>query len=127
MSDLSEHFKIDVTTSRSRENCVFKGNYYRISVLSDVLLRLEYSPTGKFNDYPTLFALNRKFETEPNFTIKEDEKFLNIQNSYFILEYAKEKPFEASKLVPDDNLRISLKETDKVWYYGHPEVRNFKG
>ena len=42
MSDLSEHFKIDVTTSRPRENCVFKGNYYRISVLSDVLLRLEY-------------------------------------------------------------------------------------
>lgn len=127
MSDLSEHFKIDVTTSRPRENCVFKGNYYRISVLSDVLLRLEYSPTGKFNDYPTLFAINRRFETEPTITVKEDEKFLNIQNSYFILEYSKEKPFEASKLVPDANLRISLKETDKVWYYGHPEVRNFKG
>lgn len=127
MSDLKEHFKMDVTSSRARENCIFKGNYYRITVLSDVLLRLEYSPTGKFNDYPTLFAINRNFEKEPVFNVKEDEKFLNIQNSYFTLEYTKEKPFESSKLVPDANLRISLKETDKVWYYGHPEVRNFKG
>jgi alpha-glucosidase (family GH31 glycosyl hydrolase) len=127
MSDLGEHFKIDISLGKSNPKYIFQGKKYRITVLSDVLLRLEYSDTGKFNDYPTLFAINRLFKNEPKITVKEDDKFLNIRNNYFILEYAKEKPFEASKLVPDTNLRISLKDTDKVWYYNHPEVRNFKG
>lgn len=127
MSDLSEHFKIDTSIGKANPKYIFKGKKYRITILSDVLVRLEYSETGKFNDYPTLFAINRLFKKEPKVTVKEDEKFLNITNDYFILEYAKEKPFEASKLVPDTNLRISLKNTDKVWYYNHPEVRNFKG
>jgi len=127
MSDLKEHFKIDVSLGMPRPNCIFKGKYYRITVLSDVLIRLEYNLEGKFNDYPTLFAINRSFKNAPSFVVKEDDKFLNITNDYFILEYEKEKPFEASKLVPDINLRVSLKDTDKMWYYNHPEIRNFKG
>lgn len=63
----------------------------------------------------------------PTFTKKEDEKFLNITNDYFILEYNKEKPFAASKLIPDSNLRISIQGTDKIWYVNHPEVKNLKG
>ena len=75
----------------------------------------------------TIFAINRKFEKEPSFTVKQDDKFLNITNSYFVLEYTKEKPFIASKLVPDTNFRISVKDTDKTWYFNNPEVRNYKG
>ncbi len=127
MSNMSNHFKIDVSKGLAKPNCIFKGQKYRITILSDVLIRLEYSETGKFNDYPTIQVINRNFENEPKFVVKQDEKFLNIQNDYFILEYSKEKPFEASKLVPDSNLRVSLINTDKVWYFNHPEVRNFKG
>ena len=124
---LSEEFKIDITLGKAREDCTFKGNKYRITVLSDVLLRLEYSETGKFNDYPTIFAINRSFAKKPVFTVKQDEKYINITNDYFILEYSKEKPYAASKLVPDSNLRITLKGTDKLWYFGNPEVKNLKG
>ncbi len=127
MSSMSNHFKIDITKGTSKPNCIFKGQKYRITILSDVLIRFEYSETGKFNDYPTIQVLNRNFREEPKFNVKQDEKFLNIQNDYFILEYIKEKPFEANKLVPDSNLRVSLINTDKVWYFNHPEVRNFKG
>lgn len=52
---------------------------------------------------------------------------MNITNDYFILEYSKEKPFVASKLVPDSNLRITLRQTDKMWYVNQPEVKNLKG
>lgn len=124
---LSEEFKIDITLGKAREDCTFKGNKYRITVLSDVLLRFEYSETGKFNDYPTIFAINRNFAKKPVFTVKQDEKYINITNDYFILEYSKEKPYIASKLVPDSNLRITLKGTDKLWYFGNPEVKNLKG
>ncbi len=127
MNSKYEHFKINVENGKVKDNYVFKGKKYRISVLSDVLLRLEYNEEGKFNDYPTLFAINRQFKNPPKITVKEDDKFLNITNDYFIVEYSKEKPFEASKLVPDTNLRVTLKNTDKIWYYNHPEVRNFKG
>lgn len=124
---MSEHFKIDIKKGKPNPKYVFKGEKYRITILSDVLLRLEYNENGIFNDYPTLLAINRDFKKEPSCIVKEDEKYLNITNDYFILEYTKEKPFEASKLVPDTNLRVSLQHTDKVWYYGHPEVRNLKG
>lgn len=124
---LSEEFKTDITLGKAREDCTFKGNKYRITVLSDVLLRFEYSETGKFNDYPTIFAINRNFAKKPVFTVKQDEKYINITNDYFILEYSKEKPYIASKLVPDSNLRITLKGTDKIWYFGNPEVKNLKG
>ena len=127
MSGLSDHFKIDITKGVADPKCVFKGQKYRITILSDVLIRFEWNETGKFNDYPTLLAMNRKFEKIPTFQVKEDDKFLNITNNYFILEYSKEKPFVAPKLMPDANLRVSLINTDKVWYVNHPEVRNFYG
>ncbi len=127
MNNTHEYLKVNIANGKAKGSFIFKGNKYRITVLSDVLLRLEYNEEGKFNDYPTLFAINRNFKNDPKIKVKEDEKFLNISNDYFIVEYTKEKPFEASKLVPDTNLRITLKNSDKVWYYNHPEVRNFKG
>ena len=127
MNNMGQQFKMDISLGKARETCVFKGKNYRISVLSDCLIRLEYNEKGVFNDYPTIFAINRLFSKAPSFTVKQDENFLNITNDYFILEYAKEKPFEASKLVPDSNLRITLKDTDKIWYFNNPEVKNYKG
>jgi hypothetical protein len=41
------------------------------------------------------------------------------------IQYTKEKPFFTSKFMPGANLRVNLQSTDKVWYYGHPEIRNF--
>lgn len=122
---MDEQFKINIDNGKSLSS--FTGKTYRITVLSDVLIRLEYNPDGIFNDYPTLFAINRKFNKTPELVVKQDEKFLNISNNYFLLEYSKEKPFEASKLVPDSNLRVTLKDTDKIWYFNNMEVRNYKG
>ena len=127
MNELPEYFKINTQKGKARQENIFKGDKYRITVLSDVLIRLEYNEEGVFNDYPTLFAINRSFKIAPSFIVKEDNKYLNISNDYFVLEYVKGKPFESSKLTPDSNLRVSLKDTDKTWYFNNPEVRNFKG
>lgn len=126
MNELGEHFKIDYSKVISKETAIFKGEKYRITVLSDVLIRLEFSKTGQFNDYPTLFAINRDFDM-PKFEVKEDKKYLQLSNEYFQLEYTKELPFESGKIMPDANLKVSLVGTDKTWYYKHPEVRNFLG
>ncbi len=122
-----EKFKIDVKKGLANPKSIYKGKKYRITILSDVLIRFEYNEEGKFNDYPTLFAMNRFFPEPHLENVKEDTNFLYIQNKYFILEYTKEKKFAASKVMPDSNLRITLTDSDKMWYFNHMEVRNYFG
>lgn len=126
MSELGEHFKIDYTKAKSKPEAIFKGEKYRITVLSDVLIRFEYSKDGKFNDYPTILAIDRDFDL-PKLEVKQDRKYLQINSEYFQIEYTKEMPFESKALMPDANLKVTLTGTETRWYYKHPEARNFKG
>ena len=40
MYDLGTHFKFDLNKSTANKECVFKGNNYRITVLTERLIRL---------------------------------------------------------------------------------------
>ena len=119
-------FKYDEFLGVSNEKAVFKGPNYRITVLTERLLRLEYSDGGLFYDGLTETVINRMF-TVPEFTVNEDDKFLEITTKYFKLHYVKGKPFVGPQYAPDANLRVSLINTDKSWYFNHPEARNFRG
>ena len=123
---LQEHFKMDYKKILPNSDSVIKGKTYRITVLSPLLVRLEYSQTGEFEDRPTELVMNRNFPAV-KFEQKEDSKYLTITTDYFNLTYQKEMPFAGSKVSPDQNLRIELTETDKYWYMNHPEVRNYGG
>ena len=107
------------------QNNVFMGKHYRITVLSERLIRLEYSNDGNLNDLKTLLVKNRDFSV-PEFKVEQDERYIAISTKYFSLQYAKEKPFIGSKFAPEANLKIKLLNTDKQWYYQHPEAKNFK-
>lgn len=122
---MSEHFKIDYTNAKSSDKLIIKGNNYRFTILSEILIRIEYCANGNFEDRPTEIARYRNFP-EFNFTKQEDENFLAIETEYFKLEYNKNKPFYGSKFSPDQYFRVALKQTDKIWYFSHPEIRNFK-
>ena len=124
MYDLGESFKFDLNKAIANSECVFKGNKYRITILTERLVRLEYNENGIFNDYPTELVWYRNLP-KPEFTIKENNKVLNISTKYFELTYLKEKKFYNGKVSPTKNLKINLLNSDKTWYYGHPEVRNF--
>ena len=123
MYDLGESFKFDLNKAIANPECVFKGNKYRITILTERLVRLEYNEKGIFNDYPTQFAWYRNF-SKPEFSVKENNRVLNISTKYFELSYLKEKHFSNGKVSPTKNLKIKLINSDKTWYYGHPEVRN---
>ncbi|MEG0799213.1 MAG: glycoside hydrolase family 31 protein [Bacilli bacterium] len=113
-------------TNKEINKGVFKGDKYRISVLSPSLLRLEYNENKVFCDYPTLLVYNRNF-SECEFKVKEDNKYLYIETTFFKLEYIKNSPFKGRALMPDSNLKVSINGEDKSWYYNHPEARNYKG
>ncbi len=126
MAELQEHFKMNYAKILPSTNNIIKGNKYRITVLSELLVRLEYSETGVFEDRPTELVMNRKFPVI-KFEKTEDNAYLTIKTAYFTLTYQKEMPFVGTKVAPDQYLRVDLNGTDKYWYFGHPEVRNFKG
>ena len=48
---------------KADEHFVVQGDKYRITVLTEQLLRLEYSEDGVFEDRATRLAFNRAFDT----------------------------------------------------------------
>lgn len=124
MYNLGEQFKIDYNRVKANGRNVIQGDYYRFTVLSPRLIRLEYNPNGMFLDNPTELALYRDFPA-CEFDLKDDAHFLELSTKYFKLTYTKNKPFEGTKVNPTLNLKVELLGTDKAWYYGHPEVRNY--
>lgn len=124
MYDLGDQFKFDLKKSSANPESVFVGSKFRISILTERLIRLEYNPDGIFVDSPSLLAWYRNFP-KPDFKVEEGEYSLAIETKYFRLLYTKDKPFEGTALNKMSNLRVELLNTDKIWYYGHPEARNF--
>ncbi len=123
---MDEHFKVDSSKGLAKENTILRGEKYRITILTERLIRFEYSEDGQFYDGLTERVINRDFPA-PVITVREDNRFLEVSTSYFKLSYIKNKPFASSIVAPDANLKVELVNTDKVWYFNHPEARNFKG
>lgn len=121
MYDLGRQFHIDISKLKSKSESIVAGSNYRFTVLSERLIRLEYSKDNRFNDYATELVTFRDFD-KANFTVLEDSKNLQITTPYFKLVYLKGTSITSSK-----NLKVYLNSTDKVWYYNHPEIRNFYG
>ena len=57
---MKPHFRLDTHPVADAANVV-QGDHYRITVLDPGLVRLEYSPTGEFEDRASQMALNRAF------------------------------------------------------------------
>lgn len=123
--DFATRFKINYTDAVSKEASIYKGTKYRITVLSEILVRLEYSESGTFEDRPTELARFRAFDT-PSVSVTEDSKHLILKTAYFELSYEKEKPFIGPKMAPDQFFSVKLNNTDKVWFFTQAEARNFK-
>lgn len=126
MYDLGEQFHINLDKLKTNSKSIVQGNKYRISVLTERLIRLEYNSEGKFNDLATELVVSRNFDIPP-FQIRQDNTFLEITTKYFKLEYTKETSFKGTAVNPMKNLKITLNGTEQIWYYGHPEVRNYFG
>ena len=76
---------------QARPEAVVQGKDYRITVLTDRLLRLEYAENGSFRDTASQMALCREFPV-PAFTVTEDEKGLTVETDALRLRYDRQ-PF----------------------------------
>ncbi|MDN6491765.1 MAG: alpha-xylosidase, partial [Leuconostoc sp.] len=101
---------------------IIQGEHYRITILTNQLIRMEYSQTGQFEDRPTQTVLNRAFGT-PTATISETETQLEIHTPNFDLFYEKEKEFNEYTVSMD--VRFATGYTHH-WRFGDTEW-NLKG
>ena len=131
MYPLGKQFEVDYSKAKSENKVMVVGRKFRFTVITERVIRLEYSPTSTFVDQPSQHFYSRNLGV-PEFTIRQDANFLEIRTRYFVLSYMKEQPFIGSKVDPMKNLKITLcsavdKDKQRDWYYGHPEVRNMSG
>jgi len=88
MNGMDLHFKVDYNQAKSKSEAIFQGQNYRITILTERLVRLEYNKDGIFFDDLTEQVLNRNFEV-PKFKVVQDDKYLEITTNYFLLKYQK--------------------------------------
>lgn len=70
----------------ANKNAIVKGDKYRFTVLTNRLMRLEYSEDGVFEDRATQCVVNRNFDV-PDFTVTQKNGALIIQTECMRLEY----------------------------------------
>lgn len=116
MYNLGEQFRINYKNNKSHVECVFNGLNYRITVLSESLIRIEYNVNDTFTDELTSLVRNRNF-IRSDFNVIDNKSSLTITTNYFELNYIKGKDF-----LKDLTVKIGL----RTWKYQNPEVRNYK-
>lgn len=106
-------YHIQTTPAACPENIV-TGEHYRITVLTQGLLRLEYSPDGVFEDRPTQTVLHRDFP-KTNFRVLHQDGQLEIHTDRVHLVY-NEKPFSPQGL--SIQVKGGLTQYHSIWRYG---------
>jgi hypothetical protein len=77
---------VDPASGFAHQSAVVRLGPARIEVLSPSLLRLEYSPSGTFENSPTVNALNRRMPVTP-YTVHLSLGWLTLQTSRATLRY----------------------------------------
>ena len=88
---------------------------YRITVLTEGLVRLEWSPNQKFEDRASTFAVHRNLPTPQYRLVDRGQDGLDITTSRFRLSYDK-KPFTPNGLTVQ--VLGSMTDYDSIWRYG---------
>lgn len=129
MYNLGQQFQVG-KNAISNPKSIIKGDKYRITILTEHLIRFEYDETGMFEDRATEQVFNRNLPL-PKYEVMEDARMLTIKTDYFKIYYVKGAPFKGTRVAPASNLKVELLENlnpnkqNRFWYYGMPEVRNY--
>ena len=118
---MSEHARLS-TSPVAHPDAVVSGDHWRITVLTEGLVRLEWSPDGRFEDRASTLALHRDLPV-PAYRVTEGAGSLAITTARFTLTYDR-GPFTPSGL----SLQVAgnVSSYHSVWHYGEP-VRDLGG
>lgn len=108
-----------------RDEFVTQGDHWRIALLTDSLIRVEWSDSGVFEDHCTQMVIDRDFEAPEDIHMRrfEQDGRLIIDTPTIRLTYDK-KPFTK------EGLQIETKNMDgfcSTWHYGDDQHANLLG
>ena len=121
MQAVPEQFRLNFKPVAAREAVVRLGNA-RFTVLADRLIRLEYDPSGCFEDRASQTFWFRE-QPVPAFDYHVGERSLDIETDCLLLHY---EATTAEAFTPE-NLSITLKESGTIWHPGDSDDSNLRG
>ncbi|MGB8454533.1 MAG: TIM-barrel domain-containing protein [Anaerocolumna sp.] len=116
---MKEQFKV-LSNPKAVNGNVLQGKRYRITILTEQMIRLEYNKEGVFEDEATQIVWNRNF-APVNFQYDENEEELVIVTKELRLTYDK-KEFSGKGLKIE--LTNGLTNYHSIWRYGEVSSRN---
>ena len=102
---------------------VIASERWRITLLTDSLVRFEWSDDGEFTDERTQVVVNRDFGEPPAYTIRHDGDWLDIETGHLRILYDG-RPFSA------EGLNVTVKDSmsqHNTWHYGDSQHANLGG
>ncbi|MGG7076179.1 TIM-barrel domain-containing protein [Bifidobacterium sp. YIT 13610] len=109
---------------KMRESSVLQGDHWRIGILTESLIRFEWSDSGEFEDNLTQMVVNRDFGADTQFTVSHRDGLLIVDTPALYVTYDG-KPFSK------EGLSVVVKgvaDTQfNTWYYGDEPKHNLKG
>ncbi len=100
---------------------IVQGDKYRFTVLTDKMIRMEYSESGHFVDEMTETVINRLFPV-PEFTVKDSSEKIEIVTSKMVLSYNKEEFSPRGLQIRMLGNRWLMKQ--ETWFFGD---KDFEG
>lgn len=97
------------------DNVAYKDKNVRITLVTDGLARLEYSPSGNFVDDPSFVAVNRDYP-EVKYSVKDKKNMVTISTGIMKIEYKKTGAFDKN------NLKISSMRVSPRLSSGSPAI-----
>ena len=112
MSNAPKRFKWD-TKGKAKESAMTVGSFYRFTLITDRLIRIEHDEEGIFEDRASQQFFYRDQEV-PKYTRSfDDDNVMHIETEYIKLSYRMGAEFTP------ETLKIRLKsEPFSVWHYG---------
>jgi Alpha-glucosidases, family 31 of glycosyl hydrolases len=126
MDKIKNSFILNQSKKLSNIDSIIKGEKYRFTVLTERLIRLEYSEFSKFTDNLTVSIRNREFP-KPEFNIIDTSTTLEIETKYFHIVYEKEAPLIGPSNNPSMYFYAKINNTDEVWYPNKKDNENIRG
>lgn len=118
---MKQHFRVSTSPCPNPQNVVL-GETYRITLLTDRLIRFEYAADGVFLDEPTQTVWNRDFGVVP-YTLRRTGDGILLRTQCLTIHYD-EKPFSPNGLSVDLHSGSASGHGD--WHYGDV-CRDLKG
>lgn len=103
------------------EDSIVQFGPVRFTILTPMLIRLEFDPEQKFEDRPTQVFWYRDLPA-PEFSVHEAGDHLRIETDKLMLDY-----HDAEIGFNPYNLTITLKETGRTWHFGMENKSNLRG